>query len=553
MRTKYFFAPAILIFVFILCPDCRAACGTNSYSGHYLIPGPGEKGFDARLSAKARRFDRQFHVFNASAMGVGVDVTVPLSWMDKRRLIERFINEDDSWDFGEFSGGLTAYDVIGDWQKTAGLYAGVGIAADVFRYAVLRDQNADCVEIDIARAQLLAGLDAMHLAFTIPGTPGIVARGFLRKDLPVTAWGLKILPLFDESGRPLPLKKDNGEWRSDISGQYSNYIWEDSISRDQLLGWAMASAVASEVMRDDPTFPQAVKDRLRADASAVCTSLRKVRKSGYDLEFPDADGRITLYGYLNENNLDGTYMPGLKNGFYAVMALGIYGALSYAAQDPEAEKYLYKTLIERRKLPSLAAEHMKFVDMGAKSNFSNYNMAFTSAWLAIRYINDNKAQMLLRKALEFQLYNHAGTGPQPTEMKQSLFDLIFASAQPGGTIFSPPIAKPDDSAVVRAIDTLNEFPSAPFWEFTRENCDKKEIETGDCTLDDGTRVHLLGDVGWGDNLVADRPIPMKIRPASNYYWRSNPFTPNGTSSGERMNTGVDFRIAYWLGRWTPVP
>ncbi|MFA6451486.1 MAG: hypothetical protein WCX65_18580 [bacterium] len=530
----------------------RADGGPNKYEGAYMIPGPGEKGYDEQLALKARRFDRRFHAFNAFPMGIGPDVSVPLENEEQRRLIERFVLEDDGWDFEKFSGGKTAYDVIAGWDKTAGLYAGVAVAADAFRYAVLRDQNADPAEVAIALKQLIAALDAMHIAFTIGGKPGVVARGLLKKGLPGPGLTTKTTPQFDAAGNPLPAVKNNGTWREDNSGQYPGYIWEDSISRDQMLGWAMASAAASEIMRGDPAFPEELKSRLRADSDSVCRAMRVVHKNGYDLEFPDADGRTTFFGHLNENNLDGQYIPGLKNGFYAMMSLGIYAAFSYAAENPESEKYLYNTLIKKRKLPNMALQHMKFVDMGAGSNFSNYNMAFTAGWLAVRYINDAAAREKLVAAIETKMYATPGATRQPVEMKQSLFDLIYAGAKTGGTAFTPPAQPSDAAAVGRAIETLIDYPQPPFFEFHVENCGKADIEALRCRLPDGTEIKLLGAVGWGDQYVADRPIPMKYRPASNYYWRSNPYEPNGGGNGGRMPSAADFRVAYWLGRWTRV-
>ena len=60
---------------------------------------------------------------------------------------------------------------------------------------------------------------------------------------------------------------------------------------------------------------------------------------------------------------------------------------------------------------------------------------------------------------------------------------------------------------------------------------------------------LLGNAGRGDKLVADAPIPMRVRPTSNFIWRTNPYEPNGGSADGRLVPGYDFRLAYWLGRW----
>ncbi len=528
-------------------------CGSGQYSGAFLIPGPGEEGFDAELAAKARRHDRSFHTFHAATMGLNADINVDPDDTVNRDLIYRFLHEDDSWDFESFSGGLTAEDVIRDWEKIAGLYGGMGICADAFRYAVLRDQNADCAEIEIAREQLLRSLDAMHIAFTIPGVPGVVARGFIRSDLPGFGSNVETIPLFDQNGNPLPEEKTNGEWREDNSGQYPNYVWEDSCSRDMMLGWAAASAAVTEVIQNDSSFDPQILRRIRNDASAVVKELMKVRESGYDLEFPDADGRTTYHGYLNENNLDGNYIDGLQNGFYATMALGIFGAYVYASENAEGLAYLKDELIGNRDLPRLAAEQMKFVDMGLVSNYSNYNMAFASIWLAMRYIDDSYAQEQLRIALESQLYNVPGGDRQPVEIKQSLYDFIYAAGKTKGTAFVLPSAEPDAQAVSNGLDSLREFKDAPFYDIDPQNCDEAEIESGHCVCADGTEIEVLGYVGRNGSLVADRPLPMRIRPPSNYYWRSNPYQIDGGSNGTRYIPSVDFRVAYWLGRWTTVP
>ena len=66
---------------------------------------------------------------------------------------------------------------------------------------------------------------------------------------------------------------------------------------------------------------------------------------------------------------------------------------------------------------------------------------------------------------------------------------------------------------------------------------------------DGSHLTVLGEVGRNGDLLTAEPLPMAIRSASNYYWRSNPYVPNGGADGPGMYPGPDFRFAYWLGRW----
>ncbi len=316
-----------------------------------------------------------------------------------------------------------------------------------------------------------------------------------------------------------------------------------------MLGWALAAAMVKEVISDDPSFPADMKKRLKEDTMAVGEELRKKGESGYDLEFPDADGRITFHGYINENNVDGTYIPGLNNRFYATMALGIVSAYAYASEDKAAFDYLSKVLIRKRELHRIASEEMKFINMGLVSNFSNYNMVMISAFLALRYVPDKVVRDEIAKAVEVQIYNVPGSERQPVEMKQTLFDVIYAYSKTGGSIYSEPDGFYQKDAIERGLETLIEFPDAPFYDLYIENCDENEISSGICKLIDGTVVTVLGYKGRNDTLITREPIPMRVRPPSNFYWRSNPYSPNGGGDGSRIMSGVDLRFAYYLGRY----
>jgi hypothetical protein len=492
-----------------------------------MLPGPGENGHDVALATMASQYDRQFHLVNAATTGVTADVTVP---SDDATLADLTAVIRD---------GQGAFDVhrVTSWGKTAGLYAGAGIAADAFRYATLRDQGASCADIETARADLLKGLLALHLASELPATPGVIARGFIRKDYP-GAESIVPMPLFDGAGNPLPTVKNNGTFREDRSGKHPEYLWEDSCSRDMYLGWALALGIGMEVVKDDSTFPADLKALLRADATAMAHSLMTVQASGYDLEIRDADGRTTLNGLMNENSADTAYVPGVDNGFNAVMSLGIVGALAFAAQDPAVTAYLRDKLISERGLPGMAS-NQPLIFSGHQTNGSNINMLFTGMWAALHFVDQKEARATLAAALRDSLYSPPVTIWRPADLKQTLFDFIQAGESG------------DPTALSNGMETLHAFPTPPYRGLTRHNCDDAEIQVGQCTLEDGTSVHIGLD-GRGTTLVADRPLPMKIRPPSNYYWRSDPYTVNGDGDPGSLYSGVDFRFSYWLGRWTRV-
>lgn len=523
-----------------------AACGSGQYDWEGLVPGPKSPDHDVALAAKVRRYDRLFHALHARSTGVNTEFTATDA--GDRALITAFAKEDDGWDFAAFA-GKKPEDMAGGWSKAAGAYAGVGIAADAFRYATLRDQGADCKEVDVARERLLQGLDALHMATAITGKEGVIARGFARKDVPGAGTTVMTTPLFDADGNPLPTEKNNGTWRDDQSGQYPNYVWEDSCSRDQYVGWAMGYAGAWEAIAEDTSIADDVKNRLRHDATALVKQLMVVGEQGYDLEILDGDGRVTYFGYMNENTVERTYLMGIQNGFMSMLALGIVAGFAYVAEDPYVYQYLYEELGDKRRLHEIARDNMLFVDIGAASNFSNYNMAFLGGLLASRYHCDAEVRSVITTALDSSLYDRGKTR-QPKEQKQTLYDFTYVLAQAGSTAYAGLQSAPDAVALANGLETLQGFADAPFWNEMRTNCDEMEIANNQCVADDGTPIEILGPVGHNDELVAKNPLPIQIRPPSNYYWRSNPYSINGGGDGTLLLPAVDARFAYWLGRYS---
>ena len=537
--------------------------GDDDIDRPHLLPGPNEPGYDPELEAKANRYDRMHLVFNLAGQGINASgLTVPVENTEDRELIEKFLQETDSWDFKVYS-SKDVFDVVTNYDKVAGLYGGVGIAAEAYRYGLFRDQGYPEEDVERAREYLMLGIEGLFVAVEITGETGVIARGFSRTDIPTWYADHETTPLFDGSGNPLPPVKDNGTWREDNSpdGRFPNYKWEDSCSRDMFIGWATAFAAIWEVIKDDPTFDREIKDKLQRYAKEIGYSLMVERTGGpgafggaFDLEIFDADGRTTFHGYLNENAFDRVYLAWLpfKDGFYAVMSLGIVGALSYCAEDETLDRYLYEELIGERGLDKIAEEQVLGFNFGLKSNFSGTNMALQGAILAQRYINDEAVRARVGYATAYHMYLNGDTlftRKQPEEYAYSMYDFAYAAAISRASAFGPMTEDPDVSAVERGVQTLMDFGEPPHWNYKVENCDEQEIESGRCVLSNGMPVTVLGYVGRNGSLVTEEPIPQAVRPPSNYRWRSNPYEPNGDGDGSAMMPGVDFRWAYWYGRW----
>lgn len=538
-------APAVSV------PDAALPCSSPG-TWASLVPGPGQPNYDPVLAASVARYDRLHEALSTKAVGLSGTQRI-VDDAATRTKLEAFLgtkwspgDEDPTDDLLQY-GGLDPMTVVTAWDKATGLYAGSDLAADAFRYAVLRDRGGDCTEVARARRMFEVGLAALHAAATIPGKPGSIARSIAHKTLVSTSTSA-VTPLFDANGSALPAEKNNGTWRADNSGLYPDLVWEDSCSRDMLFGWTLAMASAWEVVATDPTIAAQTKANLRADAKAVLDGLMTVRPNGKDLELWDPDGRRTLHGALHETNFDTQYL--FKNGPASLMALGEVAALVSIVDDAAAKSYL-ASLLGPRGLPDSIAQTLGTVVLsGDQSNHSGYNMLFMTAWLAHRYI-DAPERNGLRKPVEKDLYDPLFVADKPSKWKQSLYDFIVAASSGGAWMKAPSAPSFDAAAVARGLETLREFPAAPYYDSPVINCDDAEIDAGSCLLLDGKTTVTLGS-GRGASLVADTPLPMRLRPASNFHWRSNPHAVNSSGSGQNIFAGTDIRLAYWMARYVRV-
>jgi hypothetical protein len=529
------------------------ACVPSTDQWASLVPGQGQAGYDAALASAVAKYDRYHEAVGSFATGLSGSNTLTTD-ASARQKLEHLLATPWSANDGDPTDDLLQYEsldpktLVTSWGLATGMYAGSELAADAYRYGVLRDRAGTCNDMARARKMLQLGLDAFHIAVAITGGGGSIARAIARKDLPGDGKA-PVVPLFDAQKHPLPAEKNNGTWRADNSknGAFASYIWWDSCSRDMLFGWTMGIAAAWEVIQSDPTFSTATKDQLRADAKSVLDGLMVVRPSGKDLELWDPDGRITLNGNMHETSVDRSYL--LENGVASMMALGEIAGLVYVVDDAPAKAYL-NSLVTTRGLPVATTQTMDVIALGGDaSNHSSFNMLFMTAWMAHRYLPDAAVRTQLRAPVENSVYRPF-FGAKPSDWKQSFFDFVVAASTGDAWVSGPASSKLDATAVARGVETLKQFPAAPFYALPKINCDDAEVAAKQCVLLDGTTVVNLSSVKAG--IVADKPIPMAYRPPSNFFWRTNPFLVNSPPGGSDPNVvfpGSDLRASYWMGRW----
>jgi len=509
-----------------------------------LIPGPGEAGFDLALAEKAAAYDRQFHVFNAQPFGLSLDAFIPDG--SDRTLVAGFLAQSATDDFSTFTGGRSVHDIVSTYDEHGdlGMFAGAAAAGEAFRYIALRDSGADTTR---ARTELLQAIESFHVAATITGVPGTVARGIRRLDEPGAPPALEAIP------GTCPAAGSRGDrWRADGSGIHPEWIYNDNNSKDQVIGYVFALGAFWDAISADPTIPQTVRDQVQHDALALAQSLMQPVPLGLgqsaDLVIRDWHDCPTKHLDLNprivpidgQNPLVLALNSANQNGWNAWAALGIVRTLYHVTGDAAVGRYYYVELIGARDFPTLAITgpvHVgaMYQDSGTlNTNFSNVNMAYVAAYGVLRYESDPTLRAKFEAILDSELWD-TGSRHDGASIQQAFFNLMYAAFRTPGN---------DAPTTAAATTQLHEFAAPPYFDASVENCDAGELAAGSCVAIDGTTTIAL--VAANSNLSRDA-LPKRLRPPSNFEWRSDPRSVNGGGS-VRLNPGGDFRSTYWMGR-----
>lgn len=506
-----------------------------------IVGPPAGSGVEQTLADLAASYQRQQDVFSSAENGLSLDTIVKAPDVD---LVKKFFAQTAQPDFTTFAGGRTPFDVVdhfdeyGDEGNFAGT-ASLGVAA---RLIVLRQSGADAAEIARARDAAVRAARAWHVYGAIGG-PGVVARGVRKVSPAASSPGPvpDLVPLKDGSGNPLPQKKQP-TWRAPVAPGFDGWIWFDDTSKDQVIGYALAVSWLWDALHDDPMAPKEVSDALAADLTAFARVLMKTAPE-YDIDLciRDADGRLTSFHDLNDRQLtpEGVAPEDaiLLNGFNAALALAVIRAAYHVSGDPEIGRYYYEELVGRRDYPGEMAKSSGLLFVGPATNYSNVNMLAIALATLGRIETDAYVREQYDKTLQTQFWSH-GDDRDVSHVHQAWFDAIYASYA----------TTPVSGVPERIAADLAGFQGAPAFERDRVNCDDGEIAAGSCLAIDGkTTIVLAKGKGHGGGPVAQDPLPRSIRPDSDFDWRSDPHSVNGSAS-TLLDPGGDYLAAYWLAR-----
>ncbi len=407
----------------------------------------------------------------------------------------------------------TAADVV-QWRsgENDGLFSGLVLAAEAYRYAVTHDAAAR-----EALALLLAG-EQQRMAIT--GVPGLFTRQLIPPGIPGLACPSDpavYVPSADKRGnRWVRIADDGCAQVADESGTltstthcgldaFAGWCFLDNVSQDEYVGHIFALGAVARLVDDAELrlvaldLLQQIGDHLRA----------------HDMRFVDWDGRPTQWGKL---------YPGASGdapGYLAVLGTSVIANAALA--DPSLEPFARE----------IAANDATVLDQtelwagpdGCESNWNNISMLLAS-FHHLLWARDDVAvwrDAFVREVAE------APVTRGPLAQHNAWYEIMWAAQKPLG----PDTDGPAYAAVEDAVCQLRQFP--------RSN----HLAAHDTTA---LAPHACDD-RFGRSLAAT-PFPIADRCAATFAWWGNPY--ERTTCGDEptlIQQPAGYLLPYWMARY----
>lgn len=283
-----------------------------------------------------------------------------------------------------------------------------------------------------------------------------------------------------------PVKPDDRRWMP--SPTHPEYFWRSDVSRDQYAGYVHGLGVTLAVVTD----PE-IRSQIVPLAAAIADHL-----IDNDLQIIDWDGKRTTYG-----DLRGRILGIIPNGINALICLAI---AKVAAESTGEQKYVdfYGRLVQDG-YPGIATwAHLSTLSRGKRVNA---NMAYLSLYPLLLIEDDQGIVRQLRKGAR-RMWSRV------SEDHNAFFSFIHASVVADG-----------DEGKERGREAILEFPE--------------------------DKVALVLTTRTAEQKLTQTTALYKRPRTSSFFWVSDPRRVAGelVDMGNAELAGIDYLIAYWLGRY----
>ena len=387
-----------------------------------------------------------------------------------------------------------AWDGYGD----AALWTGLYLAAAAYRYAVTKDD----ADLDRARATL----DALDALLRITGRPGFLARGFARDADQVLCCDDLSQPGCTQDklcgGASFP-DYHKGE------GEFAGYHWIGDTGVEHYSGAIFGLTDARDAIRD-ADFRALAEEDLAALADHVWDN---------GLQITDLDGQRTTNGQVDGNKIGNVDHP---NGYNALLALTWFTCAAHATGESRFKDHVAE-LLSRQYLAAMDDSFPAY--QGYDTDWAAVHVAFLNFFNLTRLETNDRRLSAYQERYINLLWQDAGEGlaDRRADVEQNvLFAILFG--QP--LDFWPPAGTMD------ADHQMDLFPAPPRIDHAVDHSPDPSIEQNP------------EKAGWAlDALDVD------LRPPAPFLWDRNPYLLAGGADDGHEFPGVDYLLAYWLGRY----
>lgn len=427
-------------------------------------------------------------------------------------------------------------------ERDAAIWTGSYLAAESLR--LMSTGAAD------AFTQVLETLTTLHRWWNIPGDPGYLARFAAPSSSP---------PAIKAT---LPGEDDEVYQRQLYDGVF--WDWRNDVSRDQYQGVLLGYALAYEALapyQEDPTRGPAAREALealRADVVEFAEQLMQRERREVTLIMDGSEQRLTLelenVVYLQAAMPDGVptleidmrsgdvkghgvlvFWPDPARYLRQIPGFGWLPSFPLPTQAIQLGAAFQVALRLSADVPGYEARHQALADYYAQqveawlgiaeqwsdtnrcgNGYHGLNIGFMPAYNWTRLETDPARRERLRQRLLAERM-----WPAVAEDKNVFFAFLYASQAPDGTdlasLLAEPIAQLDGFPVApnqaRAVDLMGQYPQNP-----------------DCP---------------GLSSVA---VDVSQRVPATFIWERQPWKLQDPGVPYRLYGGVDFLLAYWMGR-----
>jgi hypothetical protein len=429
------------------------------------------------------------------------------------------------------------YQDVQTWHsgENDGLWSGLYMASQAFRYAVTRDPAA------LANLELLVRSESDRMKIT--GVSGLFTRQLIPPGVPGIACPT------DDASYTTDVEKDDNRWvRIDESGcanvvpaatgqwtktdhcgleAYAGWCFLDNVSQDEYAGHMMALGVIWRYV-DVPAVRDAAADLLEQVG---------VHLMNHDLAFIDWDGRVTEHGRLWATSFADT------PGFLAAESLGFIRLAADASGREDLDRFYTDCLLQQAG-PEPCLPHpletgdpytswLSFMAVlaepdGCKSNYNNLSMVMTYLFDLALVEEDPAVRGPALAALDSELFRAAN--PRNLEAQNNpWFTFMWAAMHRLG----PDASAADREAIETAICGLRQFP----------------VSKATPSLDPGLD-HPHDCEGRLGGSQAASPIPVAERCPRTFLWWGSPYDRRACAANpQHIAQPADYLLAYWMGRY----